>query len=116
MRFNDASRPYLANGRPCWLGSLIVLPTIELIPRAEAGAWKLRLMCGGIWAEKEVQSGAIMALLKFWGEDPEAFLMAEFDREAPKGIGPNRMAEGSRVLTEIQKTNVVEQSAEELEF
>jgi hypothetical protein len=115
MRFNDPARPKLANGRVCWVDSLIVLPTFELSPRGACGEWNIRLMCGGIWAEKKIQIDDVMGLLAAWDEDPEEFMRVEFGREPPKGLGPN----GRYALVEKMERAAFQASAktaEELGF
>lgn len=115
MRFNDPARPRLANGRVCWVGSLIVLPTFELIPREAWGEWTIRLMCGGIWAEKDASADMVMQLIYKWDEDPEEFMRKEFGREPPQGLGPNgRFAMVEKMEREAFRASA--KTAEELGF
>lgn len=86
MRFNDPSRPRSASGRPCWEGSMIVLPWLEFRPEEERG-WSMRLMAGGIWKEKEIDPREVMTLLVCWDDSPEDFLRFQFETQSPRGLG-----------------------------
>lgn len=94
ISFHAPDRPRLANGLPCWLGSRIALPSVNLTiePRPEGSGWPrwtVLIMVGGrsgsSWAIRELDHPDVLQLLYAWEESPEKALQRWFNREPPSG-------------------------------
>ena len=91
--FHHESRPRLANGLPCWLGTNIALPSVDLMVEPPSGSswprWTVLIMVGGLagssWAIRELDHPEVLELLGDWEAGPEETLKRWFDREPPSG-------------------------------
>lgn len=89
LPFHHPSRPRLANGQPCWLGTHQALPVVLVEPQGD-GLWEIMVMlresgeeashwhkCGG------VELGQLSEFLAHWALDPEGALGRWFGVSPP---------------------------------
>jgi hypothetical protein len=95
--FANASRPRLANGRACWMGTNRPLPWIHVMP-ASAGTDLVivRVMIAEEWVVREWHVDQLGALMRLWAEDPEMTCRHGFGVEVP---GDLAVADGEAPLS-----------------
>jgi len=75
MRYHDPKRPTFVNGRPCWLGTQIALPELNIYPRHD-GLWEVRIMIGkpegSYWAQRYLTADQLVPFMLCWEQDPES--------------------------------------------
>lgn len=96
MKYHDPARDRLANGRPCWLDSVIALPRMELEPyENDQSHIYVRFMHGarGAYLEKTIHKQEILPIIRDWELDPEATFMQLFGlHDWPRGTANQRYA------------------------
>lgn len=81
MMFHDPRRNKLANWRPCWLESLIALPSFQLEPHLTDPSLVTITICHGgrgAWLSKDIPLSQLLQTFSFWSEDPEGTFMKLF--------------------------------------
>lgn len=93
--YYDKSRPRLANGQVCWLGTKTALPVLVVSPDLgdlpDDGRWQVDMMVThqgvGRWTgQGGLQIGEVFRLMLAWREDPEVALRSWFGREPPGSV------------------------------
>jgi hypothetical protein len=85
--YHDPDRPRLLNQQPCWLGTLISLPRLEVWPTEGSGTLDISLwhFTGTGFSRQTIQIGyhQISQLLEEWALDPESTLKSRWALNPP---------------------------------
>jgi hypothetical protein len=86
MKFHSELRGRSPTGLPQWLGSVVVLPWLSLMPD-EDGRWSVGAGNASTGRNVRVDGRELAELLNDWAEDPEGALTKWWGRASPIGLG-----------------------------